>query len=213
MVNAAEAPTDRGPERPRTAFVLSGGASLGALQVGMLEALYERGIVPDVLVATSVGALNAAFIASRAQTVAAARALARVWRDLRREDVFPVSLSALVGGLCGRRFRRGLGRGFGRRRGRSGRRGLREGHGGDQCGEHGRCRRDGKRACSLPGRRKNQPVIHRQILYLDRFIPARHAGTVAPHLGCVGTKCGRSVTSRSDGAHFHLRISHNVAAL
>jgi hypothetical protein len=27
---------------PRTAFVLSGGASLGALQVGMLEALYER---------------------------------------------------------------------------------------------------------------------------------------------------------------------------
>src|SRR5256884_2913629 len=103
MVSAAEAPTDRGPERPRTAFVLSGGASLGALQVGMLEALYERGIVPDVLVATSVGALNAAFIASRAQTVATARALARVWRDLQREDVFPVSLSALVGGVCGRR--------------------------------------------------------------------------------------------------------------
>jgi NTE family protein len=69
----------------------------------MLEALYERGIVPDVLVATSVGALNAAFIASRAQTVATARALARVWRDLQREDVFPVSLSALVGGVCGRR--------------------------------------------------------------------------------------------------------------
>jgi len=69
----------------------------------MLEALYERGIVPDVLVATSVGALNAAFIASRAQTVATARALARVWRELQREDVFPVSLSALVGGVCGRR--------------------------------------------------------------------------------------------------------------
>ena len=103
MLSAAEAPTDLGPERPRTAFVLSGGASLGALQVGMLEALYERGIVPDVLVATSVGALNAAFIASRAQTVATARALARVWRDLQREDVFPVSLSALVGGVCGRR--------------------------------------------------------------------------------------------------------------
>jgi len=69
----------------------------------MLEALYERGIVPDVLVATSVGALNAAFIASRAQTVATARALARVWRDLQREDVFLVRLSALVGGGCGRR--------------------------------------------------------------------------------------------------------------
>jgi NTE family protein len=103
MRSAAEAPSDRSPERPRTAFVLSGGASLGALQVGMLEALYERGIVPDVLMATSVGALNAAFIASRAQTIATARALARVWRDLQREDVFPVSLSALVGGLCGRR--------------------------------------------------------------------------------------------------------------
>ena len=91
------------PNRPMTAFVLSGGASLGALQVGMLEALYERGIAPDVLVATSAGALNAAYIASRAQTVATAKALARVWRDLQREDVFPVSLSALVGGVCGRR--------------------------------------------------------------------------------------------------------------
>ena len=45
---------------PRTAFVLAGGAALGAMQVGMLRALYERGIVPDVLVGTSAGALNAA---------------------------------------------------------------------------------------------------------------------------------------------------------
>ena len=88
---------------PRTAFVLSGGASLGALQVGMLDALYERGILPDALVGTSVGALNAAFIASRAQTTTTTKALARLWRDLQREDIFPVSLSALVGGLCGRR--------------------------------------------------------------------------------------------------------------
>jgi NTE family protein len=51
--------------RPRTAFVLSGGASLGALQVGMLSALYEHGVAADLLVATSVGALNAAFVASR----------------------------------------------------------------------------------------------------------------------------------------------------
>lgn len=29
---------------PEVAFVLSGGASLGAIQVGMLHALYERGI-------------------------------------------------------------------------------------------------------------------------------------------------------------------------
>ena len=92
-----------GLSSPRTAFVLSGGASLGALHVGMLEALYERGITPDFLVGTSVGALNAAFVASRPQSPQTARELARVWRSLRREDVFPVSMSALVGGVCGRR--------------------------------------------------------------------------------------------------------------
>jgi NTE family protein len=69
----------------------------------MLQALYERDVVPDVLVGTSVGALNAAFVASRPQTTATARALARVWHGLEREDIFPVSVSALVGGLCGRR--------------------------------------------------------------------------------------------------------------
>jgi NTE family protein len=88
---------------PTTAFVLSGGASLGALQVGMLHALYERGVVPDLLVATSVGALNAAFVASRPQTVTTARELGRVWRNLEREDIFPVSMSALIGGFCGPR--------------------------------------------------------------------------------------------------------------
>src|SRR3954468_21886578 len=88
---------------PRTAFVLSGGASLGALQVGMLRALYECGITPDLLVGTSVGALNAAFVASRPQSPQTARELGRVWRSLQREDVFPVSMSALVGGVGGRR--------------------------------------------------------------------------------------------------------------
>jgi NTE family protein len=89
--------------RPRTAFVFSGGASLGALQVGMLEALYEQGVRPDMLVGTSAGALNAAFVASRPQTTATAAALGSVWLSLQRDDIFPVSLSTLVGGLCGRR--------------------------------------------------------------------------------------------------------------
>jgi NTE family protein len=88
---------------PRTAFVLSGGASLGALQVGMLRALYARGIQPDLLVGTSVGALNAAFIASRPQTVETADQLADVWCRLRRDDVFPLSVRALIVGLAGRR--------------------------------------------------------------------------------------------------------------
>lgn len=92
-----------GARRPRTAFVLAGGASLGALQVGMLQALYERGIEPHLLVGTSAGALNAAFVASRRQTRATAKELARIWRGLRREDVFPVSMSTLIGGVRGRR--------------------------------------------------------------------------------------------------------------
>lgn len=92
-----------GAESPRTAFVLSGGASLGAVQVGMLQALYERGIAPDLLVGTSAGALNASFVASRPQTAATARQLGRIWLHLRREDIFPLRMSALVGGVCGRR--------------------------------------------------------------------------------------------------------------
>ena len=51
---------------PRTALVLAGGAALGAMQAGMVHALYERGIVPELLAGTSAGALNAAFLASRA---------------------------------------------------------------------------------------------------------------------------------------------------
>jgi NTE family protein len=96
----------RAPRRrrgPRTAFVLSGGASLGAMQVGMLRALYEREIAADLLVATSAGALNAAFLASRPQTVGTVRELARIWRELRRDDVFPVSPWTMISGLLGRR--------------------------------------------------------------------------------------------------------------
>jgi hypothetical protein len=44
---------------PRTAFVLAGGTALGAMQAGMVHALYERGIAPDLLIGTSAGALNA----------------------------------------------------------------------------------------------------------------------------------------------------------
>ena len=93
----------RDRRRPVTAFVLSGGASLGASQVGMLAALYERRISADLLVATSVGALNAAFVASRPQVPGTSTALARLWCTVRREDVFPVSVSAFLGGLRGQR--------------------------------------------------------------------------------------------------------------
>jgi NTE family protein len=86
-----------------TAFVLSGGASLGSIQVGMLEALYERGIHPDLIVGTSVGALNGAFIAERAQTVETARELGDLWRGLSRGQVFPVNpLTGALGFLGAR---------------------------------------------------------------------------------------------------------------
>jgi NTE family protein len=88
---------------PRTAFVLAGGASLGAMQVGMLRALYERGITPDLLVGTSAGALNAAYIASRPQTVATAETLGHVWRGLHREDIFPINPRAVISGLANHR--------------------------------------------------------------------------------------------------------------
>lgn len=87
----------------QTAFVLSGGASLGAIQVGMIHALYERGIAPDLLVGTSAGALNAGYLASRPPTVGTAQDLADVWTSLRRETLFPLSVPGLVSGLRGRR--------------------------------------------------------------------------------------------------------------
>jgi NTE family protein len=85
------------------AFVLSGGASLGAVQVGMLQALYERDIVPQLIVGTSVGAVNGAFVASRPQTVQTAIELADIWRGVRRGQLFPLNpLSGLLGFLGSR---------------------------------------------------------------------------------------------------------------
>jgi NTE family protein len=78
-------------DTPQTAFVLSGGAALGAIQVGMLRALYDREIEPDLIVGTSVGAVNGAFIASRPFTPATTDQLAEVWRGLGRGQVFPLN--------------------------------------------------------------------------------------------------------------------------
>jgi NTE family protein len=90
-------------KQPTVAFVLSGGASLGAIQVGMLRALYERGIRPDLIVGTSAGALNGAYIATRPQASATAECLALIWRELRRGQVFPVNpLTGLLGFLGAR---------------------------------------------------------------------------------------------------------------
>lgn len=73
--------------RPRVAFALSGGGAHGAAQVGMLKALLEADIVPDVVVGCSVGALNGVYIAAD-PTAERATDLARLWLSLQRKDVF-----------------------------------------------------------------------------------------------------------------------------
>jgi len=80
-----------GPDaRPITAFVLAGGGSRGAVQVGMLAELADRGITPDRIYGTSVGAINGAAFAGD-PTPAGAKRLERVWLGIRGEDVFPRS--------------------------------------------------------------------------------------------------------------------------
>lgn len=82
-----------------TAFVLSGGGSLGAVQVGMLHALVERDVRPDLIVGSSVGAINGAWFAGRPDP-AGVDELARIWVSVRRHDVFPIHpLAGLVGFL------------------------------------------------------------------------------------------------------------------
>jgi NTE family protein len=85
-----------------TAFVLSGGASLGAIQVGMLLALAEADITPDLIVGTSVGAVNGGWLAM-APDVDGIGALAEVWRSLSRNDVFPTHPLVGLLGFLGQR--------------------------------------------------------------------------------------------------------------
>jgi len=63
-----------------TAFVLGGGGVLGAVEVGMLRALFEREISPDLILGTSVGALNGAVVA-RDPSPAALDRLTELWRS------------------------------------------------------------------------------------------------------------------------------------
>lgn len=80
----------------KTAFIFAGGGSFGAIQVGMLRALVEHGITPDLVVGASVGALNCAYFAGN-PTPAGVAQLERIWCQLKRRDVFPVSLGRIAG--------------------------------------------------------------------------------------------------------------------
>ncbi len=79
-----------------TAFVLAGGGSFGAIQVGMLRELVAHGVQPDLVVGSSVGALNGAYFSGNPTAAGVAR-LEGIWRGLKRRDVFPVTLRRLAG--------------------------------------------------------------------------------------------------------------------
>ena len=71
-------------------YVLGGGGSLGAVQVGMLQALAEWDVPPDVVAGSSVGSLNGAVLALDPR--GAANRLSHLWARLTRDQVFPGGL-------------------------------------------------------------------------------------------------------------------------
>src|SRR4051812_46720503 len=73
---------------PGTAFVLGGGGNLGAVQVGMLQALFECGIVPEVVIGCSVGALNAAGLAAD-PSPSGVRKMRETWLNLNGDELWP----------------------------------------------------------------------------------------------------------------------------
>ncbi|WP_332816089.1 patatin-like phospholipase family protein [Ramlibacter sp.] len=85
-----------GSTREKTAFVLAGGGSFGAIQVGMLRELVAHGVVPDLVIGASVGALNGIHFCCDPTPAGVAR-LEAVWCGLRRSDVFPLSPRQLLG--------------------------------------------------------------------------------------------------------------------
>lgn len=81
--------------KPGTAFVLGGGGVLGSVEVGMLRALFERGVVPELVIGSSVGALNGALVAAD-PTSSAVDTLGEAWAELRAGDLFSGSVLGRV---------------------------------------------------------------------------------------------------------------------
>lgn len=75
--------------KKQLAFVLGGGGARGALQVGALRALLEAGYIPDMLVGTSIGAVNAAFLAIHGLNLEGVDRLQQAWMDSAAADLLP----------------------------------------------------------------------------------------------------------------------------
>ena len=86
------------------AIVFGGGGSRGAVQLGMLQALAETDLRPDLVVGTSVGSLNGAIFASDPDL--AAGKLAEIWARMDRQQVFPGGffLKTLAATTAGRTY-------------------------------------------------------------------------------------------------------------
>jgi len=82
-----------------TAFVLGGGGHLGAVEVGMLQALLEAGVRPDLIVGTSVGAINGSLVAQDPSQGAGQR-LADLWQEIGRKEVFGGSVIGRISNLA-----------------------------------------------------------------------------------------------------------------
>src|ERR1700722_17807074 len=93
--------TRRGTQADGVAFVFQGGGSLSAPQVGMLRALSEAGVQPDLVVGSSAGALNAVAFAADPTQVGVER-LETVWMSLRRRNVARFSGRTLLAAALGR---------------------------------------------------------------------------------------------------------------
>lgn len=73
------------------AIVLGGGGARGAFQAGALQAMQEAGIQPDLLVGTSIGAVNAAFLAINGFSAEGVQQLKEVWKDAETADLLPTN--------------------------------------------------------------------------------------------------------------------------
>jgi NTE family protein len=88
--------TGTDPAHPDTAFVLAGGGSFGAVQVGMLRELVADCVAPDLVVGSSAGAINGAYFAGAPNAEGVAR-LEEIWRGLRRREIFPLTWRSMLG--------------------------------------------------------------------------------------------------------------------
>ena len=79
----------------QVAFVLGGGGVLGAVQVGMLRALFRAGYRPDVVVGTSIGAVNGVLVAADPSEAVTDR-LVRLWSSPEAADVYGDSIARQV---------------------------------------------------------------------------------------------------------------------